>query len=206
VKNPFTRNRRICLITDRRISGLSLSAMVRQSIRSGIKVIQIREKDMPKKDLYKEMLRIRQLTAQQNVTLIVNDHVDIALATNADGVHLGQDDMPVREARKILGTHSLIGISAHTIHQAVQAEHEGADYIGFGPVFFTDTKDAGTPRGIPMLKKVRRSVRVPLVAIGGITSENAREVLDAGADAVAVASAILSGSIRDTIKKFSHLV
>ncbi|NIS75105.1 MAG: thiamine phosphate synthase, partial [Deltaproteobacteria bacterium] len=183
MKDLFASNKKLYLITDRNISGLSHLSMVRKAARSGIKVVQIREKLLSKKKLYSELMILRRLASRQNITLIVNDYVDIALAVSADGVHLGQDDMPVREARGILGRKVIIGKSTHTVKQAVDAELEGADYIGFGPVFFTDTKDAGSPRGVSRLRNVRRAVRIPLVAIGGITSENVRQVLDAGADA-----------------------
>jgi thiamine-phosphate diphosphorylase len=141
-----------------------------------------------------------------DATLIVNDHPDIALAADADGVHLGQDDLPVKEARKIMGKNRIIGISTHTVEQARDADRDGADYIGFGPVFHTTTKDAGRPKGIEMLREIKRQVRIPVVAIGGITTENIRPVLEAGADAVAVASAMLRGDIEENTKRFLEII
>ncbi|GBE03401.1 thiamine-phosphate synthase [bacterium BMS3Abin09] len=145
---------------------------------------------------------MRALTAKQRAALIINDHIDIALAVDADGVHLGQEDMPLIEARRIMGRKKIIGISTHTLGQAQKAEAEGADYIGFGPVFHTNTKDAGKPKGLKALQKVRAHIKIPIVAIGGITSSNIREVLMSGADAAAIASGILSGSIKANTKEY----
>jgi thiamine-phosphate pyrophosphorylase len=192
----FKRSNRLYLITDRSVSGLSHIQMTRRAIYAGIKIIQLREKHMSRKDIYREAVGLRALTRRHKVTFIVNDYIDIALAVNADGVHLGQEDMPLEEARKIMSNGKIIGISTHGLSQAVRAEEAGADYIGFGPVFQTSTKDAGRPRGINALKKIRDRINIPIVAIGGITWENINEVLKAGADACAVASGILSGNIK----------
>lgn len=190
------------LITDRSISGLSHIQVVRRAISAGIKTIQLREKVMSKKAIFDEAVIIRKLTLKHKVTFIVNDFIDIAMAVNADGVHLGQEDMPVEEARKIMGRNRIIGISTHNLKQAVEAQEAGADYIGFGPMFHTGTKDAGHPKGTRKLREIKKCVKVPIVAIGGITWENVNEVLEAGADAVAVVSGILSGSIKKNTGKF----
>jgi thiamine-phosphate pyrophosphorylase len=162
---------------------------------AGVKWIQYRGKSKPRREIYNEAKLLRKLTTEFKAAFIVNDHADIVLAVNADGVHLGQEDLPLKEARKILGKKKIIGISTHSIEQAIDAEAGGADYIGFGPVFPTGTKDAGEPRGINMLREVKSRVSIPVVAIGGINIENLESVLDAGANAVAVASAILKGDI-----------
>ena len=140
------------------------------------------------------------------MTFIVNDYVDIAFAVNANGVHLGQEDMPVKEARQIMGKRKLIGISTHTLNQAINAQEAGADYIGFGPMFHTETKDAGHPRGIKALRGIKKHIDIPIVAIGGITWENVNEVLNAGANTVAVASGILTGNIKVNFNKFMEAV
>jgi thiamine-phosphate pyrophosphorylase len=202
LKRLFSKNRRLYLITDTAASGLTHIEAVRMAISAGINTIQLREKLLSKKNIYKEALAIRTLTLQYGVTFIVNDHIDIALAVDADGVHLGQDDMPVKEARKIIGRRKIIGVSTHSMKQAVDAEASGADYIGFGPVFKTFTKDAGEPKGIALLKKIREQINIPITAIGGINHDNALEVLNNGADAIAVASGILSGDIKENIKSF----
>lgn len=202
MKKLFKQSNPIYLITDRSISGLTHLQMTRKAISAGIMTIQLREKNMTKKDIYKEAVSIRELTLRHRVTFIVNDYIDIALAVGADGVHLGQEDMPILEARRIMGKKMIIGISTHTVKQAVHAEKVGADYIGFGPIYHTDTKVAGSPRGLRQLKKISDHVHIPIVAIGGITWENISEVLDAGADNAAVAAGILSGDIKVNLKKF----
>lgn len=202
MKTLFKNNSALYLITDRTISSLPLRKMVRQAITAGIRTIQIREKNLSKKELFTEIQLVIPLFLKYNVTFIINDYVDIALAADADGVHLGQEDMPVKEARRILGRDKIIGISTHNLEQALEAERAGADYIGFGPVFKTLTKDAGRPKGIDALREIRKHIRIPVVAIGGIAPENASLALEAGADAVAVISGILSGNIKTNVKKF----
>ena len=133
------------------------------------------------------------LVKQGGGTFIVNDRCDVAVAVGADGVHLGQDDAPLADARGIVGPGKLIGISTHNLEQAIAAERGGADYIGFGPVFQTTTKEHPDPVvGVEGLREVRRSIRIPIVAIGGITAKNAADVRAAGADCCAVVSAVLS--------------
>jgi thiamine-phosphate pyrophosphorylase len=129
---------------------------------------------------------------RSSAVFIVNDHPDIAIAVDADGVHLGQDDLPVEEARKLMGGSRIIGVSTHSVEQARAAQSAGADYIGFGPIFTTKTKDAGPHQGIEGLRQVRKAVALPVIAIGGINTANLDKVLREGADGVAVISAILA--------------
>ncbi len=201
MKNLFPSNNPLYLITDSSISNLTHSQIVKKAISAGIRIIQIRDKNMSKRDLYDEALRVRDLTRKHNVTFIMNDYIDIAMAVRADGVHLGQDDMPIEEARRISGKKMIIGISTHTISQALKAEGGGADYIGFGPMFKTSTKNAGRPKGIRALRNICEKIKIPVAAIGGISSDNITGVMDAGADACAVISAIQSGDIRANIQK-----
>jgi thiamine-phosphate pyrophosphorylase len=196
----------ICFITGKETDTLSFEEMTLRALQSGVKWVQYRDKDRSRREIYEESIRLMGITKKFDAALIVNDHPDIALAADADGVHLGQDDLPVKEARKIMGKGRIIGISTHTVEQARDADRNGADYIGFGPVFHTTTKDAGRPRGIEMLREVKRQVRIPVVAIGGITTENIRPVLEAGADAVAVSSAILRGDIAENIERFLEII
>jgi len=196
----------IYLITDRVISGLSHALIGRLAIKNGIRIIQLREKLMSKKELHHEALALRSLTRRHRAIFIVNDYIDIALSADADGVHLGQEDMPLEEARKIMGKKKIIGISTHSLKQALAAEKGGADYIGFGPVFNTSSKDAGSPKGLKALKELRNHIKIPIVAIGGITSENVLSVLEAGADTVAVMSAVLKGDIKKNTKKLFRAV
>ncbi|MEJ2684260.1 MAG: thiamine phosphate synthase [Candidatus Sulfobium sp.] len=137
----------ICFITDRTYCSLSPHEMCMAALKGGVRFIQYRDKDRTRKEIYYEAVRLREMTLSAGAVLIINDHADIALAVNADGVHLGQDDLPLKEARKIMGDR-IIGISTHDLEQAEEAQSGGADYIGFGPVFETLTKDAGNPKGI----------------------------------------------------------
>lgn len=200
LKKLFTKTSPLYLLTD--THALTHVQITRQALSAGIRVIQLREKNRSKKEIYKEALAMKALTTRQKAALIINDHIDIALAVNADGVHLGQDDMPLAEARKIMGRKKIIGISTHSLGQAQKAEIEGADYIGFGPIFHTRTKAAGKPRGLKTLQKIREHISIPIVAIGGITSRNIREVLMSGADAAAVSSGILNGNIKTNVDRY----
>lgn len=196
----------LCFITDRKTCKLSCEEMTLKVLRAGLKWVQYRDKEKSRREIYEEAIRLRKLTKDFNAALIVNDYVDIALAVGADGVHLGQDDLPVREAREIMGRDKIIGISTHSLEQAIDAEKEGADYIGFGPVFHTVTKDAGRPKGTDILQEIKRHVQIPVIAIGGINLENIKLVLDTGVDAVAVASAILKGNILKNTRRFMDII
>jgi len=195
----------ICFITDRKYSDLPLYDMINLVLRAGVKCIQYREKDLPRREIYGNAVKCRELTRLFDATLIINDHADIALAVDADGVHLGQDDLPLKEARKIMGSR-IIGISTHNLDQAKEAELGGADYIGFGPVFHTTTKDAGTPKGIDNVRIVKENVSIPVVAIGGISLDNIISVVEAGADSVALATAICKGDVAVNAENFVHLI
>lgn len=171
--------------------GRSPDMVVHQLLEGGVKMIQLRAKAMSSRD-FLELARIaRELTTPFDCKLIVNDRVDIALASAADGVHLGQEDLPLQISRNLLGD-KIIGISTHTVDQAKEAEENGADYIGFGPMFGTNTKDTGYgARGLEMLAQLREVVALPIVAIGGITEATVEDVWHAGADAAAMISDIL---------------
>jgi thiamine-phosphate pyrophosphorylase len=196
----------ICFITGQETDTLSFEEMTLRVLQAGVRWVQYRDKDRTRRAIYEESIRLTGVAQEFDAVLIVNDHPDIALAADAAGVHLGQDDLPVKEARKIMGKRKIIGVSTHTVEQARNADRDGADYIGFGPVFHTTTKDAGRPKGIEMLREVKRQVQIPVVAIGGITAENIGPVLETGADAVAVSSAILRGNIEENIKRFLEII
>ena len=202
MRRIFTKNTFLCLITDRNASGISHSETVKQAISAGIGIIQFREKNLSRKEFFQLAALIRDITFNKRVKLIINDFVDVALAVGADGVHLGQNDLPIYEARKILGKQKIIGITTRTVRQAVDAESSGADYIGFGPIFTTSTKRTVRPKGLKALRVIREHVKIPVIAIGGIKPGNAREVLEAGANAMAVASGILSGDIKMNIRRY----
>jgi thiamine-phosphate pyrophosphorylase len=141
--------------------------------------------------VYERARALSQQCRQADALFIVNDYADIAAAVGADGVHLGQDDLPIDAARRVVGRSALIGLSTHSLAQAEAAQAAGADYIGFGPVFPTGTKNAGTPRGLDELRAVTTHVAIPVIAIGGITETNAGAVIGAGARGIAVISAVL---------------
>lgn len=167
---------------------------MREALEGGADFIQLRDKTSTKREILEKARMLRELTKRYNVPFIVNDHVDIALAVDADGVHLGQDDLPLKEARKMIGD-KIIGISTHSIEQARKAEEEGADYIGVGPIFPTQTKeDVVEPVTLSYLREVVKEISIPFVPIGGIKLHNVDEVLDAGARSVCVVSEVVGSS------------
>jgi thiamine-phosphate pyrophosphorylase len=180
--------------------------VLRELLEGGIRLLQLRAKTMIPVDFLRLARTTRALTQSYDCRLIVNDRVDIALACEADGVHLGQEDLPLHAARKLMGG-QIIGISTHSTEQAKEAEDGGADYIGFGPMFGTTTKATGySARGPAMLRQVREAVKVPIVAIGGITEANVSEVWRAGADSAAIISDLLGADdIADKVKRILGL-
>ena len=173
------------------LRGRSHIEVAAQTIEGGAKVIQLRDKTMPKRELLPIALELKSLCAENNVLFILNDHLDIALAADADGLHLGQNDLPIPVARRLLPIEKIIGCSVTTVAQAITAESEGADYIAVGAIYPTMSKEAVEVVGLERLCLIRNEVRLPLVVIGGITQDNVAEVLAAGANSVAVISAIL---------------
>lgn len=162
------------------------------AIEAGVTFFQYRSKSLSRREIYETSFQLAGLARQAGALFIVNDHADIAVAAGADGVHLGQDDLPIEEARKLLGRDKIIGISTHSITQAEAAQKDGAEYIGFGPIFQTATKDAGSMQGAAGITGIKQTVTIPILAIGGINHDNAGEVIRAGADGIAVISAIIS--------------
>ena len=163
-----------------------------EALAGGVRFFQYRAKRASRRAVHAVCARLAPLLRDAGAVFVVNDHADIAAAVDADGVHLGQDDLPVRDARKVLGRNRIIGISTHSIEQARTAAEEGADYIGFGPVFSTATKDAGPIQGVEALGSVCKAVGIPVVAIGGINDRTAGAAALAGARGIAVISAVLS--------------
>ena len=184
---------RLYVITDEKASrGRSHLQVAEAAILGGADVLQLRDKEAPSGRLYRVAMQLRKLTRDANIPFIVNDRLDIALAADADGVHVGQTDLPASVVREIMGPDRILGVSVDTVEEALLAEKDGADYLGVGPVFEArGTKpDAGEPLGVDRIARIRRHCRLPIVAIGGIDLENAGKVRDAGADAAAVISAI----------------
>ena len=194
------------LILDPAVAGsCSLVDLVQTALDAGVRLFQLRMKTPDTRKFYDLAAALGLLVRKGGGTFIVNDRCDVAAAVGADGVHLGQEDLPLADARAILGPGKLIGISTHNLVQATEAEAGGADYIGFGPIFPTTTKENPDPVvSVSGLHEVRTKVRIPIVAIGGITSKNAADVRAAGADCCAVISAVLSAP--DPAKAMAELV
>jgi thiamine-phosphate pyrophosphorylase len=182
------------VVTDRQLTaGRPLRLVVEAALRGGARAFQVREKDLSPRQLYPLALELRQLTQAYGASLLINDRVDVALAVGADGVHLTTTSLPATVTRQLLGPGRLIGVSTHSIAEAQTAADQGADFVVFGPVFYTPSKAPyGEPVGLDALRAVRAAVTVPILAIGGVKKANLDQVLAAGADGVAVISAIIS--------------
>ena len=184
-------------ITDRNLGKKSIPEDVEAVVKAGVKIIQYRDEEIPPKYQVQIAKQLKEI-CKDKALFIINDRVDIALAADADGVHLGQEDFPIEEARKLLGN-KIIGITVHNVEEALEAEKLGADYISASPIFETTTKlDAGKPVGVKLIEDIKKEVKLPIVAIGGINQENIEEVLKAGADGVAMISAIVT---KDDVEK-----
>ncbi|PKZ69783.1 thiamine phosphate synthase [Moraxella osloensis] len=189
---------RLYLVTDRNcLQQQTLEQAVEQAILGGVTLVQLREKAIASKAFYERALRIKAICHHYNVPLLINDRVDIALAVEADGVHIGQSDLPCGVVRQILGKDKIIGVSARTAQQAIQAQADGADYLGVGAMFATSTKQDAKTVSVETLNDIRQSVTLPIVAIGGINHttlpalQQALQAADTSIDGVAVVSAIL---------------
>jgi thiamine-phosphate pyrophosphorylase len=194
-------------ITDSKLSRAGNESDVRQAVACGVKVVQYRKKNAETRLMYEEALRLREICRDSDTIFLINDRVDIALATQADGVHLGQSDMPCLAARKLLGREKIIGVTVHNLAEALQAESIGADYLGVSPIFQTATKpDAGKPAGIRLIEEIRHKVDIPLIAIGGINHCNASDVVRAGADGLcAISCVVAKENVRDEIIRFQEI-
>ncbi|MCL0096441.1 thiamine phosphate synthase [Thermodesulfovibrionales bacterium] len=185
---------RLYLITDRKLfitTPLMLTA-VEDALKAGVKAVQLRERDLPTRELLDIAYKMKELTIRHDGKLFINDSLDIALCVGADGVHLGQSSMPVYAVRRVVGDRALIGASTHNLDEAAVAEREGADFITFGPIYHTASKlKYGEPVGIESLRRIREKVSTPIFGIGGVKPHNVDEVVQSGAYGVAVISGIL---------------
>ena len=180
-------------ITDEGLSAAGIMHDASQAIAERVRLIQYRNKSAATRILFEEALQLKRLCAGTSTRLIINDRVDIALAVDADGVHIGQEDLPYADTRRLVGKNKLIGVTVHSLEEARLAESQGADYLGVSPIFATGTKpDAGDACGIETLSAIRRACRIPIVAIGGITLNNVADVLAAGANMVCAISAVIT--------------
>lgn len=183
----------IYLVTDRDLmSTETLEEAVEQAIIGGCTLIQLREKDCSSLDFYSTAVKVKEITDKYNVPLIVNDRLDIALAVDAAGVHVGQSDMPAAIVRKIIGEDKIIGVSTGSLEQALKAQKDGADYLGVGAMYATGTKKDANPTSMEELKKIRENVSIPIVVIGGINKVTARDFKGIGIDGLAIVSAIIA--------------
>lgn len=177
-------------------------------LKGGAKIIQYREKKRDLKLLLEEAKALRELTLKYNATFIVNDYLDIALLSEADGIHIGQDDLPIKDVRKILGENKIIGISTHNPQEAQQAIIDGADYIGVGPIFYTETKeDVCAPVTLEYLDFVNKNIKLPYVAIGGIKENNIDKVLALGAKSICLVSELVGAdNTLETTKRINNMI
>lgn len=183
------------LCTDRKLmSTNTLEEAVEQAILGGCSLIQLREKQSSSREFFEMAKRIKAITDRYRVPLIINDRIDIALVVDAAGVHLGQEDIPAKEARRIMGEEKVIGVSARTVELARKAVEDGADYLGVGAMFATSTKGNAKVIGKEKLKEIRAAVSIPIVAIGGINHSNAAQLVDIGINGLAVVSSVIGAS------------
>ncbi len=195
--------RSLYLLASEALCPRGLGPAVRAALAAGAAIVQLREKEMPERRLVELGRRVRVWTREADAVFIMNDRADLAVATDADGVHVGQEELPVKEARAVVGPHRLVGVSTHSIEQARQAVLDGADYLGVGPVFPSATKKFESLAGLELVRQIAAEISLPWFAIGGINSENIAAVLEAGATRIAVSHAILSvddpGSVTSTL-------
>ena len=201
-------NYNIYLVTDSNCIGeRSLLECVEEALEGGVTLVQYRSKETDGGVMYKEALALRELCDKYQVPLIVNDRVDVALAVGAAGVHLGQDDLPCAVARKLVPKNFIIGVSAHNVEEALAAQKDGADYLGCGAVFGSQTKNNVSSLGLEKLKSIREAVDIPIVGIGGVTADNYAKVLATGANGAAIVSGILGAQdVKSETEKFVNIV
>ncbi|MFO7818783.1 MAG: thiamine phosphate synthase [Halanaerobacter sp.] len=197
------------LITEEGLSkGRKTLDVVKEAVAGGVDVVQLREKNKTTREKYQLGLKIKEILANSGVDFIINDDPALALALDADGVHLGDDDLPIEAAREVLGTDKIIGYSTSNLAEVEEAKRKGADYVGFGAIYQTGSKDVKDRRqaiGLDKLKKVSKEVTIPIVAIGGINKENINEVRGAGADSIAMISAITGAeNIKEEVQKLKE--
>jgi thiamine-phosphate pyrophosphorylase len=192
-------------VTDKKLSKKGITSDVKAAVAAGVKCVQYRNKEADAEKAYAEALQLKRIC--KDITFLINDRLDLALRVGADGVHLGQDDLPVAMARRLLGEKKIIGLTVHSIKEAQEAKKQGVDYIAVSPIYATKTKrDAGKPKGIALIKKIKKNVKLPVVAIGGVNLSNARKVIRAGADGLCAISCVVSKpDVRKEIARFQKI-
>lgn len=207
-KKRLLAESRLYLVLDKKVCGNR--AMLNIAIKakeSGVDLIQLRDKESNKETVLKEAYALRKSLTKGKTIFIINDYIDIARLVDSDGIHLGQDDLPIKTARLLLGNDKIIGKSCHSLNQAVAAQSSGADYVSIGPIFPTPTKPEYKAVGISLIMKVKKAIKIPFFVIGGINKSNISGILTLGADRVAVSRAICkSKNIPYTVKRFSKVL
>ena len=197
-------NFKLYLITDRKVTKMPLPDAVRLALKGGVRAIQVREKDLPVRELLAIAQELRRITRESNAKLFINDRVDVAVVVEADGVQLGYQSMPPEAVRKIVGEKMLIGVSTHSLAEAVNAEEDGADFITLGPIFVTPSKlQYGEPLGVEAIRIIKKHLRIPVFGLGGIRNTNIAQVMQADADGIAMISAIFAA---DDIQSAAELM
>ncbi len=191
MQNKFQFNKSLYLVTEESVPLDTLLTIIQQAVDGGVDVVQLREKRSDGKLFYDKALAVKQMLSETNVPLIINDRVDVALAIGADGVHLGQSDLPLPAVKKIIPETMIVGISAATLEEAIEAERNGADYIGVGALFSTSSKQDATLLPEGMLENICRQVSIPVIAIGGLTAERLETLSNSGISGAAIVSAIM---------------
>lgn len=195
-------------VTDRRWSDNdTFYNHIEESLEGGVTFLQLREKNLDTDSFFKEAIKIKELCKKYNVPFIINDNVEIALKSNADGIHVGQDDMDVKEVRKLIGKDKILGVSVQTVEQALLAQSQGANYLGVGSIFTTTSKDDAKSVSINTLKEICNAVNIPVVAIGGIDKDNVKQLSQTGISGIAVISAIYANkNIKSATMKLKELI
>ena len=207
LKNSLLKDIDFYLVTDSGLSKKGTLSDVKESVEAGCKIVQYREKCKSTGEMIDEAAEIKKICSGRAIFLI-NDRIDVSLAVDADGVHIGQDDMPIETARKILGANKIIGLTVHNADEAIEAEKSGADYVGLGSIFDTSTKkDAGKGIGPASIREVRNAIKISVVAIGGINKENCRSVIENGADSlVAISAVVCSDDVKKETREFIDII
>jgi thiamine-phosphate pyrophosphorylase len=206
-KNSLLKEIDFYLVTDSGLSKKGTLSDVKEAVEAGCKIVQYREKNRSTKEMIDEASEIKRICRGRAIFL-VNDRIDVALAVDADGVHIGQDDMPIETAKKLLSPDKIIGLTVHNVDEAIEAEKSGADYVGLGSIFDTSTKkDAGKGIGPARIREVKNMIKIPVVAIGGINKENCRTVIENGADSlVAISAIVCSGDVKKETREFINII
>ena len=208
LRKKLLRESRLYVIVDKKVSGVRPIFNIVSKIKDlGADIIQLRDKESKKESILKEAYKLRKLLTNSQALFIINDYIDVAKIVDSDGIHLGQNDMPLDTARQLLGKEKIIGVSCHNLNQAIQAQKNGADYISIGPIFSTPTKPEYKAVGLDLIRKVKRAIHIPFFVIGGINENNVNDITSQGVKRAAVCRAICRAKdIPSTIKKLSKIL